>query len=271
MSDKEKHMNEEPLEDQHEESSEKTTDISASSSYSKLATAGWITIAAAVLVASVLGGWYWNSHLKVQSVAFKGNYFVDTQTLQQAVSIPADVKPDSLNFMRLISDVEQIPYVKQADANVSHGGTLIITVKERQPIALLEDGEQKIYVDQDGIKLPIVLEKAVDVPLLYGFRGKPMDDTLKSEAFRHVRNFLVDAKKDPVSWATISEVAYTQDKGIVALSHENGVKLVFGTGDYERKLTYWKTFYAKVIRKKGIDHMATVDLRFKGQIVTRES
>lgn len=263
-------MNEEPLEDQQEEASEKAAELSASSS-SKLTTLGWIAIAAAVLIASVLGGWYWNSHLKVQDVTFNGNYFVDTQTLQQAVTIPADVKPDSLNFMSIIGDVEQIPYIKQADVNVSHGGTLIINVKERQPIALLEDGEQKIYIDQDGVKLPIVLGKVVDVPLLYGFQAKPMNDTLKTEAFRHVRNFLVDAKKNPVAWATISEVAYTPDKGIVALSHENGVKLVFGTGDYERKLTYWKTFYAKVIRKKGIDHMATVDLRFRGQIVTRES
>jgi phage host-nuclease inhibitor protein Gam len=111
----------------------------------------------------------------------------------------------------------------------------------------------------------------VDVPILYGFNAKPMKDTLKSEAFLAVRDFLTEMGKKQVSNATISEVAWTRDEGVVALTHENGVKLVFGKNDFKSRLRNWEAFYGEVIKTKGIAGMRAIDLRFRGQIITQES
>lgn len=69
---------------------------------------------------------------------------------------------------------------------------------------------------------------------------------------------------------TISEVAYNKEEGVVALSQENGVKLLFGSNDFRIKLENWEAFYTEVIRVKGIQTMQQVDLRFTNQVVTRE-
>ncbi|MEX0846044.1 MAG: cell division protein FtsQ/DivIB, partial [Balneolaceae bacterium] len=90
------------------------------------------------------------------------------------------------------------------------------------------------------------------------------------ESFYQVRDFLMKAKIDGFGWATISEVAFEETDGVVALSHENGVKLIFGRNDFEHKLENWKAFYTDVIRTKGIQSMQQVDLRFTDQVVTRE-
>jgi hypothetical protein len=90
------------------------------------------------------------------------------------------------------------------------------------------------------------------------------------EPFLQVRDFLMKAKINGFGWTTISEVAFDQTDGVVALSQENGVKLIFGRNDFEMKLDNWKAFYKQVVRTKGIQTMQQVDLRFSNQVVTRE-
>jgi len=230
----------------------------------------WIAGVLLVLGLAALAGLYWQRTVTVKDVRFAGHYFVTEQELGSKVQIPEGTKPDSLDMMSIINMVEEIPYVKFADVQVEPGGNLLIQVTERQPIALLADGEDKIYIDEDGMRLELILGKTVDVPILYGFRSKPMSDTLKGKAFGAVRDFLVEMKKHQVSDATISEVAWTTEQGVVALTNENGVKLVFGKNDFGTRLRNWEAFYGEIIRTKGIAGMRSVDLRFRGQIVTQE-
>ena len=229
----------------------------------------WIAGAVLVLGLAVLGGLYWSSTMTVTNVQFEDNYFVSTEDLDM-IDVPTGINPDSMNFADIRNRFERIPYVKQADISVQPSGNLMIRITERQPIAQLADGARKIYVDKDGMRLPIILGKTVDVPILYGFSAIPTNDTLKSEAYKTVSDFLVNLKSNPVSDATISEIAWTKKDGVVALTNQNGVKLIFGKGNFATRFRNWEAFYGKIIKQKGIEKMRSVDLRFEGQIVTRE-
>ena len=229
----------------------------------------WIAGAVLILGLAMVGGLYWSSTMTVQQVRFEGNHFVSVEELQK-VDVPTGVNPDSMNFVKILHRFEQLPYVKRAGISVEPSGNLLVNITERQPVALLADGSTKIYVDADGVRLPRVLGKTVDVPILYGFSAEPMSDTLNSDSFKHTANFLMDVRNSPVSNATISEVAWTQKEGIIALTNQNGVKLIFGKGDFGTRLRNWEAFYGEVVKQKGIEAMRSIDLRFEGQIVTRE-
>lgn len=228
----------------------------------------WIAGAVLVLGLAVIAGFYRNSSLTVQRIQFSGNHFVSTEDLE-TVEVPLGMNPDSLDFGQIMRRFEKLPYVKRAGLSVQPGGELIIDITERQPIALLVDGSTKIYVDKDGIRLPRVSGKTVDVPILYGFSAEPMTDTLQNKAFKTVADFLMAVKNSGVGNATISEVAWTGD-GVVALTNQSGVKLIFGKEDFANRLRNWEAFYGDVIKQKGIESMQMIDFRFKGQIVTRE-
>lgn len=228
----------------------------------------WVAGALFALGLAVIAGFYWNSAIKVQKVYFEGNYFVSEEQLRE-VDVPTDIHPDSLNTLDIISQFEQIPYVKQAAVNVEPSGNLTIQISEREPIAMLLDGDSEIYIDQEGIRLPMILGKNVNVPLLYGFDTQPIGDTLSGRNAESVTDFLTQLHQKPVSDATISEVAWTDD-GVVALTNQHGVKLIFGEEDFANRLRNWEAFYTKIIKQKGIENMRSVDLRFQRQIVTRE-
>lgn len=230
----------------------------------------WLTAILMVLGIAVLAGLYWNRTVTVEQVEITGNYFTTAAEVENSAQITFGVNPDSIDLDLMIQRVSELPYVKSASPYVEPNGDLKLTIKERIPIAVLIDENEQFYVDEEGVVLPIINEKAQHLPLVYGFNAST-SDTIRTADFLSIRDFLVSAIENEFGWATISEIAYTANDGVVALTNENGVKLIFGQDNYDVKLSNWEAFYANVIKTKGIQSMKQVDLRFTNQVVTRES
>ena len=231
----------------------------------------WVTFIMMVLGISTVIALYWKEHLAIKEVEVVGNYFTPKESILAKAGVSIGQKPDSLDLDGIIKRIESLSYVKTASPYVEPDGDLRLSINERTPIALLVNDDTRVYVDEDGVKLPIIEGKILDLPIVYGFNTSLKGDTLRSKNFEQVKNFLISARNNEFGWATISEIALSKKEGVVALSHENGVKLVFGFDDFDAKLQNWEAFYSEVIRVKGIQTMQQVDLRFKNQVVTHES
>lgn len=219
---------------------------------------------------AMIAGYYLEKTSVISQIQFKGNHFTSLDELQNSIHSPVGLHPDSVNFMQLIESVNKLPYIKHTAISKGATGNITITVTEREPLALLIRDSRQVYFDEDGVKLPVILEKTVDVPIVYGFPVNPVSDTLKGNEFENVRDFIQEASKSDIGWITISEIAWNDREGVVALSYENGVKLLFGEQNFDTKIRYWEEFYSKIIKTKGIDTFERVDLRFRNQIVTHE-
>ncbi len=230
----------------------------------------WLALIVLILGSAGMTAYYWNLNLVVNNVEVRGNYFTPTDQVLSEAAITFDVHPDSLDLQLISSSIRKLNYVHSVVPFVDPTGTLKLDISERFPIAMLVQGNEEVYVDAYGVRLPILPGKTFDLPLVYGFETNLNADTLRSEEFRQIRNFLVGAYNNEFGWATISEVAFDPEEGVVALSHENGVKLLFGRNDFDIKLRNWEAFYSEVILTKGIEAMQQVDLRFTNQVVTRE-
>jgi len=216
-----------------------------------------------------MAGIYWEKNASVNEVRFVNNHFTDEQDLSSVIDAPIGFHPDSVDYRALIQAASSLPYVQNAGIRVDARGRMIIDIQERDPIAMLLEDSNRFYFDKYGAIMPIILQKAVNVPLVHNTGFQKEDGYLSGSIFETVSDFLVAARKNEFGWITISEVGYNPEEGVVALSHENGVKLIFGNTGFEEKLTYWKTFYSEVIRKEGIDQFSLIDLRYRNQIVTR--
>ncbi|MDZ7756977.1 cell division protein FtsQ/DivIB [Rhodohalobacter sp.] len=221
---------------------------------------------------AVLGGFYFEQNTKITDVDFTGHHFTSTEELEATIAeiTPVGMMADSVDFGLLINSVSSLPYIVEVNVTMGYRGKLQFNVTERKPLALLMDGSKRSYVSEGGVKLPIIPEKAEDVPLVYGFAAEPLSDTLKTDAFSQVEEFLTAARENRFGWITISEVAWNEREGVVALTAENGVKLLFGHSDFETRLKHWQAFYGEVISTKGIEAFTQIDLRFRNQVVTKE-
>lgn len=231
----------------------------------------WIFLSIALLTGAILGGLYIESNTQIEAVKFEGNYYTDIESLENALKSPVGMYADSISFDSLFMDLKTLPYVKDATVSMGIRGTLTFRIYEREPFALLVDGNRRVYLAEGGLKLPIIPEKVKDVPLVYGFSARSLSDTLKSESYRQVEDFMIAAKENELGWITISEVSWNESEGVVALTYENGVKLLFGRNEFPEKIKNWEAFYTDVVSQKGMGAFTSIDLRFKDQIVTRNS
>jgi len=229
----------------------------------------WISGAVFILGLAVLAGIYWERNTNISEIRYSGIFFTNEKELGAVFESPIGIHTDSVRYFDVMDGVNTLPYVKSSGISVDARGRMTIEITERQPLALLIDGNNRFYIDEQGVKMPVIFEKSVNMPLLHGFTAEPQSEPLKGDEFKSVRDFLIAARNSELGWITISEVAYSRDEGVVALSHENGVKLLFGHGGYEQKVLHWSAFYIEVIREKGINHLTSVDMRYRNQIVTR--
>ena len=231
----------------------------------------WIALSLFAAGLMALAGLYMEQNTRISGVEFSGAYFTDEESLSEAIHSPVGLMADSVNYSEIFHALRALPYVESVNLSMGYKGKLTFEIEEKMPLALLSDGAKRVYVAEGGVKLPIVPGKVPDVPILYGFSAESLADTLKSDEYEQVENLLKEAQKNEFGWATISEIAWSDREGVVTLSHENGVKLIFGKHDFSEKLLHWQEFYGKVISKEGIQSFQSVDLRFRNQIVTRKS
>lgn len=236
---------------------------------SKLKNAVWIILSLALLTSAVFGGLYLENNTRIDAVKFVGNHYTDVESLESALASPVGMLADSISYDSLFMDLKTLPYVEDATVSMGIRGTLTFKVMEREPFAMLVDGNRRVYLAEGGIKLPIIPEKVKDVPLVYGFSARSLSDTLKSDSYQQIENFLIAARENELGWITISEVSWNEREGVVALTYENGVKLLFGRDQFQQKMKNWEAFYTDVISKKGIGSFSRIDLRFEDQIVTQ--
>ncbi len=223
-----------------------------------------------IMGVAVLAGYYLEKTTIIKKVDFSGHHFTDPEQMHASISSPVGQHADSIDYGNIMNDVNKLPYVKNSSVSKGALGNLVISVKEREPIGLITGNNEQVYFDEEGVQLPLVLEKPVDVPLVYGFRIASHSDTLSGKEFEQVKNFLGELKNSELAWITISEVAWNNEDGIVALTFENGVKLLFGKDNFDRKIKHWEAFYSEIVKTKGIESFRNIDLRFYNQIVANE-
>lgn len=220
-------------------------------------------------IGAVVAGLYWSQSIKIDRIVVHDTRLADTEQIREKAQFAVGSKRDSVSMVEVMDRVRQVNFVRSVEVSVNLDGSMELYVEERQPLALLADTSPKQWVDEEGVVLPMLLGTSVNVPLLYGFSGVDSQDTLDSDAFKKVRDFLTTAERHPFTWSTLSEVRYLPSHGVTAVSGESGMRLIFGSEEFERKMKYWKAYHAQVLTHKPKPEHRELDLRFEGQIVAR--
>lgn len=230
----------------------------------------WMALGVVLLIVSVITGLMVTRGGTVKSVDVSELVFTKAEDVIKAARIEPGIEIDSVGYLAAMARIEKLPYVKRAHMRLRPNGALGIRIDERQPIARLVSEGAQAMVDADGAMMPVISGVYVDVPVLHGFRVQ-RGDTLKSAGFAITRDFLLAAASSQMAGITLSELTYDPREGVVAFSAEGRVRVIFGKEGFEERLRHWEAFYGQVVPQKGIARFKSVDLRYRGQIITKES
>ncbi len=232
----------------------------------------YLGIALFLIALSVGIGYYVASSVIIKEVSILGLEMTDENELREFLHDSViGIHSDSLAISQLRYEINSRSYVQDSRVFISPTGRMAVEVTERKPIALLIQGDRMVLVDDEGVKMPLPSSPVPDLPLLFGFNALPLTDTLQTEAFKATANFLNTLHNHPIASLTISEVGWHAEHGVIALSREQDVQLIFGDDNFEDRIDYWSGFYQEVVPRKGLASYRSLDFRYRGQIIAKNS
>ncbi len=235
-------------------------------------------IAGGVVLAVVLvAAWVWQRTLPLERVDVVGaEYAPADEVVALTRAVPDSVALFSLSPALVADRAQRHPWVATATVRRLPTGTLRVAVRERVPVVLVLDGDGRPshFLDADGFAMPAAAASPAlfDVPVL---SGAPPYHPAQPVASDGLRSFLAAlARADAATQALVSEVQWGRRATLwttpVAGHGSLAVRLATDAG-HDDQLRRLRAFWDQAVLPRPDVRFDAIDLRFDGQVVTREA
>lgn len=178
-----------------------------------------------------------------------------------------------LDLYRLERMLSRDDRINKADMFLDKHNNLFISIEQKQPIVRIDvTGGHDYYLDYKGEKIPVT--DVFRVPVVTGYVDKYIPQFLKNK--QHNLNAVLNVAQrihDDEFLTALVEQVYVDKKGEVTIVPKVGRdKILLGqVEDLDEKFYKLKVYYEQGLKKIGIDKFDELDLKFKGQILERDT
>lgn len=161
-----------------------------------------------------------------------------------------------------------VPYLRDISTAVSVSGKVVVRATQRRPIARLFYGSRELYLDADGVLMPMSRMGDCNVLVAGGDFTEPLRlDSINAQTTELLRvaAFLDNNK----NYRSLIDQIYIERNGNIVMVPKLGNHVVeLGDADnMDAKFDNLVTFYRKGMPRAGWDTYSKVSLRFNGQVV----
>ncbi len=208
----------------------------------------------------------WKNQLVVEKVKVYDTHLVTGDEVRSLAGIQTGSPLYKLSLLKIAQRVEQNPFVDRAVVVRALPYDVTITIKERDPIAIVATPTATLSVSSHGVILPLPMERKNNMPVITNVQQQLVVGDTATGALMKAVDFIDDAQKlGPALSANIAEVRLDQGN-LIAYTTVSSLQIIVGRNDFNRKLLYLQKFLQQAAIQGG-QHYSYVDLRFNGQIV----
>ena len=201
------------------------------------------------------------------NIEIKGNYFVNTQHIQEEVIPYLNQSLLSLNLEEIQEGISSIDFIKTAQVSHILPNTLMIQIVEREPIVMITIKNNHLFMDEKGTLLAADGHSIsfFPVPIITVSEGMEYTDKLPgkvSELFQFILN------EYPLFYDNLSEVIIKNESWIFFCDSKTKI---FTTPDkLFIQLNVLKYFEKTIYPNRELDDYTYIDLRVAEQVVVKE-
>lgn len=187
---------------------------------------------------------------------------------------------DSIDLHRIEQTLNSKSPILSSTAYITNKGILNISVVQREPAVILQGPDYGFYSTADGYLLPLQPNFSAEVMQIEGHipidttdcrLGKPQDpqDGEWLDQILKMTDFIRTSK---VWKSRIGSITCEPSGELVIKPKDGREQFLFGhPKDIETKFEKMRIYYERITADKGDDRYNVVDLRFKGQIVCKDT
>ncbi|MDX2494337.1 MAG: FtsQ-type POTRA domain-containing protein [Desulfuromusa sp.] len=233
-----------------------------------------VTVFSTVLI--IVGGFFVTQLLlasdlfRVEQVAVQGNSRLNENQVVALSDIQTGVNTFNLDLGLIGRKIEENPWVQSAHVQRIFPSQLLITLEERQPVAIINLG-YLYYLDSQGRVFKVLgAADNLDYPIITGFDYAKAQghDAEYARQLRQVVSLLTDLRQRKLfSLDHVSEVHFEERGGLLLYTLDGGVKVKLGYTDFSRKLDRLERIYTQLQPK--LQMLDYIDLNVDEKVIVR--
>lgn len=141
----------------------------------------WLIVGGVVFLAGVVGWVVFASPLlTVSGVEVRGTHILTPEEVQIAAEVPGDIPLARVDVDAVQRRVAVLAPVESVEVSRSWPGTVLVEVKERQPVAVVPQGVSFGLLDDSGVLFHMVLKRPPNLPVVKVANPGPEDPTTRA-------------------------------------------------------------------------------------------
>ncbi len=231
-----------------------------------------LTITTSLLIILKLSIWMFsNEVLLLKELKIEGNRFISVKEIHELIQVDYSKNIFNIDLDAIATQIKQHPLVKDLKVSRRLPSSIVVYIIEREPLALIYNSKL-IAVDETGNSLPnLKLEMLHDYPIISNLAFANEQSTQSTE-LTAVLNFLEEIKKHHFTlYSEISEISYSKKMGIYFYLNEGSIPAFMGIHDFTQRSANLLEVLNLLNNKNSLSHIEYFDLRFKGQVVVKET
>jgi cell division septal protein FtsQ len=221
----------------------------------------------AVIAALIAGGiWIWrqtqsDARFAVKQIEIAGAVHAPRADIDRVAQRYIGLNLFKIDIARVQRDLGGVGWIRRIDIEKKLPDTLRIQIIERAPLALVRDGGQLKYADENGVAFAALTPSAGDddLPIITGAAGSELTRTIA--LLRDLR------ARDREIYSRISEVRPVPPRGFAIFDRELGA---FVYADAENVSAKWRSLYA-ILRAENNPRIEYADLRFADRVIVKST
>jgi cell division septal protein FtsQ len=248
--------------------------VSAMKSLGKLC----VFLLTVLLTLSIFVFAYKSDKFSLRDVRFHGCKELDPKQLEEIIRRDFPVNLLNLDLLQLKNRLEEETWAGQVEIRRVLPSQLFIYVQERIPSVILEMHGDLMVADKDGRLLDRYDPRfgKLDVPVLRGVLGEDLEEYRQNQEenaarIHHAKIMLSEIESGlPQDARKISEVDMSDQNNLKIMLVNDTAEVNLGGKDYLKRFHILMDYMDKYQELKSKNDIASIDLRFDGQIVYRQ-
>ncbi len=207
---------------------------------------------------------------RVEQVAVRGNDRLTEEQIVVLSDIQIGVNTFNLDLDLIGRKIEENPWVEEAWVQRIFPRQVAITLKERNPVAIINLGYLYYLDDQGEVFKVLDAADKLDYPVITGFDYDKAKghDAKYVQCLKQIVGLLTDLRARRLfSLDQVSEIHYEAGGGLSLFTLEGGVKVKLGHGNYRKKLGRLERIYVQLQPKLPI--LDYIDLNVDEKVIVR--
>lgn len=187
-------------------------------------------------------------------------YEMVNNLLIQKLNNYSNSKKEPLDLNVLEKDLEQHPYVENAEVYFSENKQLTAKITQKSPIARVVNDGANYYIDQKGSRMALSNQFSARVLLVEG--------SLENKWKLGYVNLIKSIQKDNFLKQNIVGMRVLENDNVELITRNHNFKIVFGLPVLvDKKIKNYKAFYQYASKDSVLDSYKKINLVFTQQVV----